>query len=82
MPRSYPAFGRKTWRIKQIRGWSLKFKRLSREREIGILTQRYQAVAKKNNTCVEYRIIDINPVPARQHTDQAEPCCRAKRRDN
>ena len=37
--------------------------RSSREREIGILTQRYQAVAKKNNTCVEYRIIDIIPFP-------------------
>ncbi len=51
------------WRIKEVRGWSLKFKRLSEDRGVGILTRRYQAVAKKNGSCAEYQIIDTRPFP-------------------
>jgi hypothetical protein len=51
------------WRIKEIRRWSLHFKRVSERRGIGILTRQYQAVAKKNGSCVEYQITDTMPFP-------------------
>lgn len=41
----------------------MKFRRLSEDRGVGILTRRYQAVAKKNSTCAEYHIIDRGPFP-------------------
>ncbi len=59
-----PGLRRETRRIKEIRGWSLKFKRLGEDRRAGILlTRRYRAVARKNTTCAEYRIIDTMPLP-------------------
>lgn len=51
------------WIIKEIRGWSLKFKRLSEDRYAGVLILRYQAVAKKNNNCAEYQIVDTVAFP-------------------
>jgi hypothetical protein len=51
------------WRIKEIRGWSLHFKRVSEKRGVGILTLQYRAVAKKNGTCVGYQITDTMPFP-------------------
>jgi len=50
-------------RIKEIRGWSLHFKRVSEQRDVGILTRQYRAVAKKNGSCAEYQITDTMPLP-------------------
>jgi hypothetical protein len=50
--------GWEKWRIKEIRGWSLRFKRVSEKRGLGILTRQYRAVAKKNGSCAEYQITD------------------------
>jgi hypothetical protein len=50
------------WRIKEIRGWKLHFKRLSDKRSLYVATYRYQAVAKKNGSCREYRITDTVPL--------------------
>jgi|SRR5579885_296245 hypothetical protein len=58
-----PGIRWETWSIKQIRGWSLKFKRLSEQRNAGILIRRYRAVAKKNGQCAEYLIVDTMPFP-------------------
>jgi hypothetical protein len=52
------------WRIKEIRGWSLHFKRVSENRGVGILTREYQAVARKNGSCAEYQITDSMPFPS------------------
>jgi hypothetical protein len=46
------------WRIKEIRGWSLRFKRVSEKSGLGLLTRKYRAVAQKNGSCVEYQITD------------------------
>lgn len=50
-------------RINKIRGWNLKFKRLSKENQAGITLLRYQATAKKNNVWAEYQIRDKIPPP-------------------
>ena len=54
--------GWEKWRIKEIRGWSLHFKRVSEKRGLGLLTRQYWAVAKRNGSCVEYQITDTIPV--------------------
>lgn len=51
------------WRINEIRGWSLHFKRVDEKRGVGILTRQYRAVAKKNGSCAEYQITDTMPLP-------------------
>ena len=51
------------WRIKEIRGWSLKFKHVSDSRLLGALTVQYQAVAKKNGSCAAYLITERLPLP-------------------
>src|SRR5258708_3469911 len=51
-----PGLAWERWRIKGIRGWSLRFKRVSEKRGVGILTLQYQAIAKKNGSCAEYQI--------------------------
>lgn len=58
-----PGIRWETWTIKQIRGWSLKFKRVSEERNASILIRRYRTVAKKNDQCAEYLIVDTVPFP-------------------
>ena len=50
-------------RINKIRGWKLKFKRLSKEDQSGITVLRYSAIAKKSNVCAEYQIRDKLPPP-------------------
>jgi hypothetical protein len=50
-------------RIKEIRGWSLHFKRVSEQRDVGILTRRYRALAKKNGSSAEYQITETMPLP-------------------
>jgi hypothetical protein len=54
--------GWEKWRIKEIRGWSLRFKRISEKRGAGILTHQYRAVAQKNGSCVVYQITDTMPL--------------------
>lgn len=51
------------FRIKEVRGWSLKFKRLGEEQGVGLLTLRYQAVAKKSDRCAEYQITETLVLP-------------------
>jgi len=51
------------WRIKEIRGWKLHFKRISEKRSPGVITLKYQAVAKKNGSCAEYGITDTIVLP-------------------
>ncbi len=51
-----PGIRRETWCVKNIRGWSLKFKRTGEERLISVIVRRYHAVARKDDTCAEYRI--------------------------
>jgi hypothetical protein len=63
-----PGLRRERWRIKEVRGWSLKFKRLGEGRSVGVGSMsirghRYKVVAKKSDTCAEYHIIDRMPVP-------------------
>ncbi len=50
------------WRIKEIRGWALRFKRTGEKRDPGILTREYQVLAKKNGSCAEYHITDTMPL--------------------
>lgn len=62
-----PGVGWEKRRINKIREWSLKFKRLARSREFGFLTQRYRITARKDRTCVEYRLterIPVSPAPS------------------
>ena len=47
----------------KVRNWSLKFKRLARSHEFGFLTHRYRITARKDRTCVEYRLTERTPVP-------------------
>jgi hypothetical protein len=51
------------WRIKEIRGWKLRFKRIAQERSPGVITLKYQAVAKKNGSCAHYQITDTMIFP-------------------
>jgi hypothetical protein len=52
-----------SWRIREVRGWSLHFKRVTEKRTIGILTRQYRAVARKNGLCAQYQITDTIPLP-------------------
>jgi hypothetical protein len=51
------------WRIKEIRGWKLHFKRISQKQSPGIIAVKYQAVAKKSGSCADYGITDTMPLP-------------------
>jgi hypothetical protein len=51
------------WRIKEIRGWKLRFSRISESRSPGVMILKYQAIAKKNGSCAEYQISDTIVVP-------------------
>lgn len=58
-----PGIRWETWSIRQIRGWSLKFKRVSERRGAGVLIRRYRAIAKKSGQCAEYQITDTMVFP-------------------
>ena len=45
-------------RVREIRGWSLHFKRVSERRGIALITYEYRVVARKNGSCAGYRITD------------------------
>jgi hypothetical protein len=51
------------WRIKQVRGWSLHFKRLSEERYVGVIIAKYREVAKKRSACLKYEITETIMFP-------------------
>jgi len=51
------------WRIREIRGWKLRFKRISQRQSPGVMTFKYGAVAKKNGSCADYQISDTMPFP-------------------
>lgn len=51
------------WNVKEIRGWALKFKRVSQKKDFGLVTTRYQVFAAKNGQCAQYEITDIFPYP-------------------
>jgi hypothetical protein len=50
------------WRVKEIRGWSLHFRRVREKRSVGILTRQYQVIAKSGGSCAEYQITDTMPM--------------------
>jgi hypothetical protein len=52
-----------SWRVREVRGWSLHFKRVSEKRTIGVLTRQYGAVARKNGLCAQYQITDTISLP-------------------
>lgn len=49
------------WRIKEIRGWKLRFRRVGDEKHVGVRILKYQAVAERNKICAEYQITDVQP---------------------
>ena len=51
------------WRIRDVRGWSLHFKRLKESRHVGVLTLEYRVLAKKAGSCAEYQVTDTLPIP-------------------
>lgn len=51
------------WRTKEIRGWKLHFKRISQKQSTGVMTVKYEAVARKNGSCAEYQITNTMPFP-------------------
>lgn len=51
------------WRVKEIRGWKLHFKRIGENRSAGVMTLKYQAVARKNGWCADYHITDTRTFP-------------------
>ena len=58
-----PGVRLESWRIKEIRGWSLKFKHLSDSRLLGAMTIQYRAVARKNGSCAAYLFTERMPLP-------------------
>ena len=60
---SIPGLRLETWRIKEVRGWKLHFKRTADEKLIGVMVTKYQAVAKKGGVCAEYGITNTLPLP-------------------
>jgi hypothetical protein len=50
------------WRIHEVRGWSLHFRRVKESRVVGVLTLQYRALAKKAGACAMYQIIDTVPL--------------------
>jgi hypothetical protein len=67
------------YRIKEVRGWSLKFKRVHEEKSAVLIRRRYQATAKKAGTCAGYTVVEsipLHPAPGPQvlrHTVTVEP---------
>jgi len=58
-----PGVQSERWRIKEVRGWKLHFKRISQKQSPGVMTLKYEAVAKKNGSCAAYEITDTMPFP-------------------
>jgi hypothetical protein len=58
-----PAVRWERWRIRNVRGWSLHFKRVKESRKVGVLTLEYQVLAKKAGSCAEYQVTDTMPIP-------------------
>ena len=58
-----PAVRWERWRIRDVRGWSLRFKRVKESRNIGVLTLEYTVLAKKAGSCAEYLVTDTVPIP-------------------
>jgi hypothetical protein len=58
-----PAVRWERWRIKDVRGWSLRFKRLKQSRNVGVLTLEYRVLAKKAGSCADYHVTDTMPIP-------------------
>jgi hypothetical protein len=58
-----PAVRWERWRIRDVRGWSLRFKRVKESRNIGVLTLEYTVLAKKAGSCAEYQVTDTVPIP-------------------
>ena len=58
-----PAVRWERWRIREVRGWSLRFKRVRESRNVGVLTLEYRVLAKKSGSCAEYQVTDTMPIP-------------------
>jgi hypothetical protein len=57
-----PGLEWETWRIKEIRGWKLRFRRINQKRLPGLMILTYKALAKNKGRCAEYRITDAIPL--------------------
>jgi hypothetical protein len=51
-----------TGRAKDVRGWALKFKQVSRSNGPIVATSRHLVTARKDQTCAAYLIIDTLPL--------------------
>ena len=51
------------WRVKEIRGWKLRFHRTGESRSPGVVRLRYEVVARKNGACSTYQISDTIVLP-------------------
>src|SRR5262245_43303150 len=51
------------WRVKEIRGWKLRFHRVGESRSPAVVMLRYQAIARKNGACSTYQISDTTVFP-------------------
>jgi hypothetical protein len=49
---------RERWRVKEIRGWTVRFSHERHDKYVGVQIAKYHAVAKKNGVCAEYQITD------------------------
>jgi hypothetical protein len=58
-----PAVRWERWRIRDVRGWSLRFKRVKESRNVGVLTLQYRVLAEKAGSCAEYQVTDTMPIP-------------------
>lgn len=61
------------WRIKEVREWSLKFKRVSQEPVAGMLIRQYRVIARSSNTCANYRVTERIPLPPPNPQIQIKP---------
>jgi hypothetical protein len=53
------------WRVKQIRGWEIHFKRVSATKTAGVRKTTYDARAKKSGSCAHYLVTEtMPPIPA------------------
>jgi len=57
-----PGWRWERWRVKKIRGWSLRFKRVLEKRNLGLLTYQYQVVARSGGSCARYLVTDTIPM--------------------
>jgi hypothetical protein len=51
------------WRVMDIRGWKLRFHRVGESRSPGVVTLRYEAIARNTGACAMYQVTDTIVLP-------------------